>query len=655
MIKSARDVEWELTVNKSDLIRISLRATDSQVATFRHALTIVIPHPDYTKEIRQTFNMDTGGHTFNVLIMHKISEQEFCNPGGDLVMKIGIRPLNSIVEKQLAIYQYVQLKEANEKLTKRLTYFTDEYDYKHLTMYFNIELEQFKRYRFLKSYGICDGENREWRMTMKLNSKNMIATHIQLIRGAGTECRFFIELEHMNLQKSIRKSSICKKFDFGNGTKPMWGFKFIEFDELKADAGFLRNDLLHFRFGVRPLLSTTVVYDDSRTLTKSATTPAEPNVRRTSWKSRSGRKLVRKAAAKTHAKLNVDPLLQAKEAIDDGSTSLETGNGSAILKSGGDRKETAEETQPKQNVRSLSPDTGKLKWYQKLLPGNSQTSARQRVRPLSPASESDDDRQTVRQTAVMTPAEPYVALYSPASEVFGGGRSLSMSSGGRTHARQTAAMTPVEPTVRPLSPAIESDDDRQTVTVRQTAAMISAVRPLSPATDSDDDHQIVRQTAARTPVEPYGAFYSPASEVFGGGRSLSMSSGGRTLARQTVAMAPVEPSVRPLSPAAESYGDRQTVRQTAATTPAEPYVAFYSPASEVFGGGRSLSMSSVGRTHARQTAASTAVEPTVRPFSPATESNGDRQTVRQTAAKTHAEPNEGTSNPAKEKHVSFVE
>lgn len=90
MIKSARDVEWELTVNKSDLIRISLRATDSQVATFRHALTIVIPHPDYTKEIRQTFNMDTGGHTFNVLIMHKISEQEFCNPGGDLVMKIGI-------------------------------------------------------------------------------------------------------------------------------------------------------------------------------------------------------------------------------------------------------------------------------------------------------------------------------------------------------------------------------------------------------------------------------------------------------------------------------------------------------------------------------------------------------------------------------------
>lgn len=74
------------------------------------------------------------------------------------------------------------------------------------------------------------------------------------------------------------------------------------------------------------------------------------------------------------------------EAIDDGSTSLETGNGSAILKSGGDRKETAEETQPKQNVRSLSPDTGKLKWYQKLLPGNSQTSARQRVRPLSPAS-----------------------------------------------------------------------------------------------------------------------------------------------------------------------------------------------------------------------------------------------------------------------------
>lgn len=124
-------------------------------------------------------------------------------------------------------------------------------------MYFNIELEQFKRYRFLKSYGICDGENREWRMTMKLNSKNMIATHIQLIRGAGTECRFFIELEHMNLQKSIRKSSICKKFDFGNGTKPMWGFKFIEFDELKADAGFLRNDLLHFRFGVRPLLSTT--------------------------------------------------------------------------------------------------------------------------------------------------------------------------------------------------------------------------------------------------------------------------------------------------------------------------------------------------------------------------------------------------------------
>lgn len=255
MIKSAYDVEWSVSVTKSDWLEVRLCATDIQVSTFRHHVTIVIPHSDNIKEICGTFEVHQQETTFSMMRMAQIWEQQFCNDSGDLVVQIGIRPLTSIVE-ELSVYQYERLKEANQKLSKRLNWLTGDHYCPYLSMYFNLTLAELRKNRILASYRIRDDENRQWYMNVKLKNNNTVAAYVRLFKGSVTECNFFVNLEHTKPEKTVRKQRLCKIADFDRHNQLSPEVEIIGWDELRNDAGFQRNGYLCFLFGICPLSAT---------------------------------------------------------------------------------------------------------------------------------------------------------------------------------------------------------------------------------------------------------------------------------------------------------------------------------------------------------------------------------------------------------------
>lgn len=259
VMKSAHGVEWKLTITKSAVVQIKPIPTDSQILQYRHILVVVMPHRDYTKEIRHTFVLDGKAATFDLVKTVHIADEGFCNYLGDLVMKIGIRPHNLLIEKQLLVHQYTQKKDACTSLQKRLQSITDEYDYKHLVMNFNPKLTNLQKGVFLYSYRIRDDEARQWCLSVKLKSNGVVGAYIELLKGSPVNCSYFIELKHRNPLKQVLNTTKCRYYNMNGRKSAAWGWEMIAWEDLSKDAGFHPAGMLHFRFGVRPLPVINVV------------------------------------------------------------------------------------------------------------------------------------------------------------------------------------------------------------------------------------------------------------------------------------------------------------------------------------------------------------------------------------------------------------
>lgn len=125
---SAHDVTWNVTISKLKMLQLKLSPADSGISKFFHKLIVVISHEDPTKEIRRSLDLGGAFHTFGIVEMSHLTEHGFFNLTGGFMLKIGIRPLNALVEKTLLHYNCRKLKAECTSLRKQLGSITSGFD-----------------------------------------------------------------------------------------------------------------------------------------------------------------------------------------------------------------------------------------------------------------------------------------------------------------------------------------------------------------------------------------------------------------------------------------------------------------------------------------------------------------------------------------------
>ncbi|XP_062551722.1 uncharacterized protein LOC134216983 isoform X2 [Armigeres subalbatus] len=248
---TSRGTAWTINLLRSDKVQVVLSPNDPELLKFPHKLIVIIPHMDSVKEIRETFELKQNNTAFDVAPVSKLVELGF---NDDLVIRIGIRPLNVVIENQLLNYQYQQLQIKKTSVDTsllgkelKLAAILNKPDYNHLVMHYTMHRKQLKKYWDNSSFHLIDGEGRSW--CLHLSPENDIGAYVQLRRGPGTHCTYFIELKHEDPKQSIimRSSVTYIETDAEEG----WNC-FIGWKQLVCDKGFFPDGILRFRFGVRP-------------------------------------------------------------------------------------------------------------------------------------------------------------------------------------------------------------------------------------------------------------------------------------------------------------------------------------------------------------------------------------------------------------------
>nr|XP_029715090.1 uncharacterized protein LOC115258801 [Aedes albopictus] len=252
------DVAWLVTLLKSDKLQIMISPSDPEFLKFPHKLVVIISHPSSQEEIRETFDQKDNVQTFDIVQVSRLVQQGYQkNNSEDLVVKVGIRPVNATVEKQLLAYRYQQekAKKSSAELSLasaelKLSAITGKTDYNHHCMYFVQKMNKFSKGWDKSSLHIVDDSGRQWRLNVYPN--NEIGVYIELCKGAPTKISYFVELKHKEPTKTLVGS--CLSLSANANVHEDLGWEcFIKWNALMKDDGFYPDGILRFRFGVRPL------------------------------------------------------------------------------------------------------------------------------------------------------------------------------------------------------------------------------------------------------------------------------------------------------------------------------------------------------------------------------------------------------------------
>ncbi|XP_021707621.1 E3 ubiquitin-protein ligase TRIM37-like isoform X2 [Aedes aegypti] len=101
-LETTYEVQWDCHVTKANMLQIEPIPNDEEIFQFIHELVVIIDHPDYSQSIRKVFQLDkANGSIFDVEEVTRIVDHGYCSNDGDLIICIGIRPANALIEKQL--------------------------------------------------------------------------------------------------------------------------------------------------------------------------------------------------------------------------------------------------------------------------------------------------------------------------------------------------------------------------------------------------------------------------------------------------------------------------------------------------------------------------------------------------------------------------
>lgn len=275
-VDSTCDVSWKVTfTQQSHELYVKLEPKDIEIREFVHKLIVIFPHPEHPrKEIRKTFDLGKEPQNFCVGDLPHFVKHCFNCLRGSVRIKIGVRPLDVLVEKSLLNYSYRKLKVAhsmleydhsmlkadqaklgkeNESLTVEL-YLARLYFNHHYVSYFYCNLRKWPRNntnKTLMSNCIFDSDDRMWFLKIVLPS--LAGTHIgafiQLTKGTPGTFYVFIELEHGQPEKTVRQR---KSFPFDQGMCYGWE-NFAPWKQIET-GGYQQDQILRFRFGVQSIM-----------------------------------------------------------------------------------------------------------------------------------------------------------------------------------------------------------------------------------------------------------------------------------------------------------------------------------------------------------------------------------------------------------------
>ncbi|XP_055641945.1 uncharacterized protein LOC129778844 [Toxorhynchites rutilus septentrionalis] len=254
--RTISDIPWNIYLSKKDNLSISVDSNVDAANNKSYKMVVIVPHNDIRKTIQKLFILNGVSREHSIASVSLLQNEEFINSSGELILKIGIRSTNIVVENQVLRAQKQELKLKIDELENQLSSPERDINCKFYIMHYNLNFsKQSKKHQVAHhSANLLDRSNRRWclrvyPMDVAKTNTNLKA-YIVLRKGARTKCRYFIELMHDNPRNNVLlcAESFFESLNTGYG----WN-AFIDRKKLLSDVGYYPNGVLRFRFGVHPI------------------------------------------------------------------------------------------------------------------------------------------------------------------------------------------------------------------------------------------------------------------------------------------------------------------------------------------------------------------------------------------------------------------
>ncbi|XP_058815141.1 uncharacterized protein LOC131678811 [Topomyia yanbarensis] len=254
-MKSSNDILWNIILRKKDDLFVKVVPCDNGMVNFPYKLLVMISHNDLRKTIQKTFLLHGDSREEKIASVLVLTSEGYVDESDQLVVKIGLKPMNALVENCFLKKQILQMRSNNEALQKRLV--SDAYiNCKYCVSCFNVNISQklnWNRGGQLSSY-LVDRSNRHW--CLQVHPCNLyvpnsnLGVFIALYTNSSTKCRYFVELIHDDPKKTVR---MLEENEFKQFSTIFGWHSFVDRNVLLSDTGYYPNMILRFRFGVQPL------------------------------------------------------------------------------------------------------------------------------------------------------------------------------------------------------------------------------------------------------------------------------------------------------------------------------------------------------------------------------------------------------------------
>nr|XP_019549886.2 E3 ubiquitin-protein ligase TRIM37-like [Aedes albopictus] len=256
-LNTSCDTMWNVFLRKKESLFVKVTPDEPEASKYPYKLLVQIPHPlDIRKSIMKTFTVHGAAREDEIVSIEQLKAEKFIRDNNELLVKIGLRPLNAITENRFLKSRYKTLTTTIAELEKQVTVSGKDIHCKFCIMYFSICLQKVpkKTPEPTHSPELFDQMERQWCLRVYPFALTLQETNLKVFlvlrKGTRTKCRYFIELLHDDPAKNVLQctESTFDTIDAGYG----W-HTFMERKRLLADPGFYPNSVLRFRFGVQPI------------------------------------------------------------------------------------------------------------------------------------------------------------------------------------------------------------------------------------------------------------------------------------------------------------------------------------------------------------------------------------------------------------------
>lgn len=256
-LNTSCDTMWNVFLRKKESLFVKVTPDEPEASKYPYKLLVQIRHPmDIRKSITKSFTVHGTAKEHEIVTIDQLKAEKFIRDNNELVVNIGLRPLNAITENRFLKNRYKTLTTTIAEMEKQLTVSGKDIDCKYCIMYFSIYLSKVpkKDPKPIHSPELTDQMERQWCLRVYpfalTQQENNLKLFMVLRKGTRSKCRYFIELLHDDPAKNVIQ---CTESSFDTVDAGYGWHSFMERKQLLADPGFYPKSVLRFRFGVQPI------------------------------------------------------------------------------------------------------------------------------------------------------------------------------------------------------------------------------------------------------------------------------------------------------------------------------------------------------------------------------------------------------------------